>query len=275
MENQITGTAPVQRNDTAGKTLLRPFDNIFAWISLVLGYLIVHFALTEINGFLTTASCLAVFVLSTVYIRKCGIKPTPRQWIIGAGVCLFSCVFSITASGLLHILNFIFIICAQFWWIEAVAVKARFVTKYFLFDLICTVFVQPLFDFGAAPRAIRASMKGSKKAAGIGYAILGLIITIPLTLIVAVLLSSADEGVSMMLVSITEYISEDIFTTIFRVILAIPIGFLIFSSFRAYEVNRLYPLPSDVRYHEAAAKAAKLPPAGILAGVTPICILYL
>ncbi|MBP5605079.1 MAG: DUF4173 domain-containing protein, partial [Ruminiclostridium sp.] len=243
--------------------------------SLILGYLTVNFALTEINGFLTTLSCLTVFVLSTVYIRKCGLRPTPRQWILGAGVCLFSCVFSITASGLLHVLNCIFLIGAQFWWIEAVAVKARFVTKYFLFDLIFTVFVQPLCDFGAVPRAIKASAKGSKKAAGIGYAILGLIITIPLTFIVALLLSSADEGVNRMLVSITEYISEDIFTTLFRIILAIPVGFLIFSSFRADEVNKLYPLPSDVRYHEAATKAAKLPPAGILAGVTPICILYL
>ena len=273
--NPAVQSAPSAAQTAAPKTVIRAHDTVFVWISFILGFLIVRYAVFNPNGFATTAASLLTFACSAVYVMRSGIRPTARQWILGAVICVFSCVFSFTASVLLHVLCFIFLITAQFWWVQAAAIHARFVTRFFPFDLIRTIFLQPLLDISSAPRAMKAAVKGSAKAAALRNALIGLAATIPLTAVVAGLLADADSGVEDMLFRLTQLITNDVAATIVQLILAVPAGFLIFGMMRADAVQKLYPLPSDYYYHEKFSRLSVIPASAVYAGVTPICVLYL
>ena len=261
--------------NAAPKTEIRPLDTVFVWLALVLGFLIVRYAVFSPNGFITTAASLLIFACSSMYVIKAGERPTVRQWLLGAVICVFSLVFSFTASTLLHVLCFIFLLAMQFWWVQAVAVRARFVTRYFMSDLLRTIVFQPLFDISAAPRAMHAALKGSEKVNAVRNAILGIIFTVPLTLVVAALLSDADSGIEDMLSGLARLLTDNVLSTLFQVILAFPVGFIIFSMMRADSIQKLYPLPSDICYHDRFAKLAIVPQSAVFAGVTPICLLYI
>lgn len=271
IQNMPAASIPAERS----KPEIRPLDRVFVWIALVLGFLTVRYAVFNPNGFFTTAASLLTFVCGTVYVYKCGQRPTIRQWFLGAVICVFSFVFSLTASKLLHVLCFIFLVAMQFWWVQAVAVKARFVTRYFLSDLFRTVVCQPLCDLSAAPRAMKAAFRGSEKASAFKNAVIGVIVTIPLTFIVAILLAGADKGVYELMRNLSRMLTDNVMSTVFQVLLAFPTGCLIFGMMRADAVQKLYPLPSDVYYHEKFSKAAIIPQSAVFAGVTPICALYI
>ncbi len=267
---------PVQTAAPAApKTAIRPHDCVFVWISLVLGFLAVRYGIYNQNGFITTAVSLAIFACSCVYVLKSGQHPTVRQWLLGGVICVFSFVYSLTSSVLLHALCFVFLIAAQCWWVQAIAIKARFVTRFFMFDLIRTVLVQPLRDIGSAPRSMKASLHGSRKALAVRNAMIGIIVMIPLTLVVGVLLAEADSGVNRMMSQLLRLLTDNVISMIFQIILGIPTGMLIFTMFRADAVQKLYPLPSDIYYHDKVSRLAVIPASAVYAGVTPICLLYL
>ncbi|MBQ3842700.1 MAG: DUF4173 domain-containing protein [Ruminiclostridium sp.] len=280
MENEnvmtMPGAAPAvpQTAYEAPKPEIKRHDGVFVWVTLLLGFMIIRYCFFNTNGFFTTAAFLLTFVCSAVYLLMSGLRPTVRQWISGGVICLFTVVFSITASGLLHVLDFLFLAAMQFWWVQAVCIKARFVTRYFGFDLMRTVFAQPFFDFFGGFRALRS---GNGKGSGaVRTVIVGLCATVPLTLIVAVLLSMADESINRLFSEMTDYMLEqDIFTLIPQLFFTLPAGLIIFGMMRAEAKQKLRPLPSDVYYNERMQRMKKLPELGVFAGVTPICLLYL
>ncbi len=278
MENENVMTMPAavpQERCEAPRPEIRKHDGVFVWVALLLGFMVMRYCFFNTNGFFTTAAFLLTFVCSAVYLWLGGARPTARQWISAGVLCVFTSVFSITASGLLHVLCFLFLTAFQFWWVQAVCIKARFVTRYFGFDLARTLFAQPFFNFGDAFRAVRAG-KGGKHSAAAVTVIVGLAVTVPLTFIVAVLLSMADEGINRMFSEITDRLLDiDFFDLVPQLLFAFPAGLIIFGMLRADVKQKLYPLPSDMYYHERTQRLKKLPELGVFAGVTPICLLYL
>ncbi len=277
-ENVMTMPAPPAVQEVrydAPKLEIRKHDGVFVWLALLLGFMVMRYCFFNTNGFFTTAAFLLTFACSAAYLLVSGLRPTARQWVSAGILCVFTSVFSITASGLLHVLCFLFLTAFQFWWVQAVCIKARFVTRYFGFDLARTVFAQPFFSFGDAFRAIRAG-KGGKHSAAAVTVIAGIAVTVPLTLIVAVLLSMADEGLNKMFSDITDHLLEiDLFDLVPQFLFAFPAGMIIFGMIRAEAKQKLRPLPSDVYYNDRMQRMKKLPGLGVFAGVTPICLLYL
>ncbi len=259
----------------APKPEIKQFDRVFVFISAVLAFLFVRYALFNFNGFFTTASALLIFACCAVYVVKCGHRPTAAQWTLGAVICAFSFTYSITSSPLLHILCTMFLIAAVFWWVQAVVIHARFVTKFFPLDLLRTVFVQPFIDFGGAFRAL-SSKNGSGKSSAVKPVVIGLITALPLTVVVAVLLADADEGIERMLDDLTMKLrTQDVMSLIWQLILAFPAALIFFGMLRADAKQKLSPLPPDMYYHGKLSAVKKISNLGIYAGVTPICVLYL
>lgn len=276
MTTENVQTMPAQ---AVGCDPLRPeikgFDGAFAWISLALGYLFVKFVFTDVNGFAETGICITTFICGALYVIKCGKKVTFSQWMLGAVICAFSVMFSISASAFINTLCFWFLTAAQFWWVQAVCIQARFVTKYFVPDLMLTVFIQPLRDLGGFFRAAFLSMRNGKRSGTIKAVIIGLTVTVPLTLAVAVLLAEADNNMDLMLGKFIDTLRHyQLFHELLQALFAVPVGMLIFGMLRADAKQKLYPLPSDVSYNEKAQKLKKLDNVGIYAGVTPVCVLY-
>lgn len=259
------------------KPEIKQFDKVFVFLSAVVGFLFARYTMFNFNGFFTTFSALAAFACCAGYVIKCGHRPTAAQWVMGAVICAFAFTYSITSSPLLHILCTLFLIGAMFWWVQAVCIHARFVTKYFFPDLVRTVFVQPFTDFGGAFRALAdKGNRGSGKPSALKPILIGLIVTVPLTFIVAALLASADEGISRIMDRIwAEFRRQDIITILLQLFWAIPAALVFFGMLRADAKQKLYPLPPDMYYHNKLAGMKKVNNLGVYAGVTPICLLYL
>ena len=279
MENENVMTMPAaaipQERCEAPKPEIKKHDGVFVWIALFIGFMVMRYCFFNTNGFFTTAAFLLTFVCSAVYLLVSGLRPTVRQWISAGVMCAFCTVFSITASGLLHVLCFLFLTAFQFWWVQAVCIKARFVTRYFGFDLIRTVFAQPFFDLSGWFRAVRSG-RGGKGSAAAAAVLIGLAVTIPLTLVVAVLLSMTDENINRMFSQFTDSMLEgDWLSLIPQILFAFPAGLIIFGMMRADAKQKLRPLPSDVYYSERLKRVKAIPELGVFAGITPICVLYL
>lgn len=280
MENENVMNMPAALNTAESQNIeprpeIRKHDGVFVWLALMLGFFIIRYCFFNTNGFFTTAAFLLTFACSAAYLLAGGLRPTVRQWLSAGVMCAFSTVFSITASGLLHVLCFLFIVAYQFWWVQSVCIKARFVTRYFAFDLARTIFAQPFFNFGDAFRAMHSG-KGGERSAAVKTVIVGLAVTVPLTIVVAVLLSMADESINKLFSDLTDcLLDQDMFTLIPQLMFAFPAGIIIFGMLRSDVKQKLYPLPSDMYYHNCMQRLKKIPELGVFAGITPICLLYL
>ncbi|MBR4200788.1 MAG: DUF4173 domain-containing protein [Oscillospiraceae bacterium] len=297
-KNQPENTAqtPIQQNESEGFIFCNPsvnpyvqarpvkpewklktHDLVFAWLSLVLGFLFMRYIVVYADGFVTTGVFLLLYLFSAVYIRRTGCKPKLPHHILGAVICGFSTVFSLTSNPLLHGLNFIFLMLAIIWRTHAVCGEKGFVSRFFPFDLSDSVFASPAFHFSAGPQAISDSVKKSSAATNVKTVLLGLLITIPLTVVVAALLSSADSGVEHLLNNALNHLTNDVTKTIFELGCGIPVGLWLFAVLYSAAQRKLHPnpMPEDAVYEEKLAGLRMLPNLGLYAGVTPICLLYI
>ncbi|MBP0968288.1 MAG: DUF4173 domain-containing protein [Oscillospiraceae bacterium] len=252
-------------------------DHAFAWLLLPLGFLFSRYVLFKADGFLTTGFFLLLFLMTEIYLRRSGCKPKLPHHILGILFCLFSTVFSITASALLHGLCFIFLSAVLIWRTHSAATGAGFVTRFMPFDLAESAFREPSRHFGAAPQAMSDSLKHSETAGTVKTVLIGLIVTVPLTIIVAVLLSEADEGIQKMLLRFSDLLTDNVMALIMQILIGIPAAFWLFALLYSavQRKKRPNPMTSETFYEELLSRARKLPNAGVYAGVTPICLLYL
>lgn len=249
-------------------------DRLFAWLCLPLGFLLTRYVLAGTDGYAATAVFLLMHLLSAVYIRKAGCKPQLSHRILGAVLCLFSTVFSITASAKLHGLCFLFLSAGELWRVHAVCGEIPFVTRWFPADLLAVV-GQPFGKLGAAPAAMADSAKNSKSMKSAKTVILSLLITIPLTVIVASLLASADSGMEALFDKIGRLFTVDCTELLVQMIVGIPVGFWLFGAWYGGAKRKETGFRSDADYREAAEAFRVIPNLGIYAGITPICLMYL
>ncbi len=138
---------------TAKKWAILPHDAVFAWLSCLLGFLLMRYVIVFADGIVTTLCFLLLYAFSTFYIRLSGCKPKPVHRLLGAVICIFSLSFSITASALVHGLTFLFLMPAIVWRTHAVCGGAGFVTRYFPLDLCASMIEKPFQHFTAGPQA--------------------------------------------------------------------------------------------------------------------------
>lgn len=256
---------------------IQPHDRVFAWLSLMLGFLFVRFVLFYADGFFTTGFFLLLYLCSNLYIRKADCKPRLPHRLLGAVICVITPVFSITAAPLLHGLCTVFLLLAIIWRTHAVCNGTSFVTRYFSFDLSDSVFAEPMRHYSSGPQALADSVKQSAAATSVKTVVLGLLVTLPLTVIVAALLASADSGVDHLLWRLGSLVTNNVMTTALQFGLGIPVGLWLFAMLYSAAQRRLRPnpMPEDAVYAEKLAAARVIPNLGLYAGVTPICLLYL
>ena len=256
---------------------IQPYDAVFAWFVPVLGFLFARYVVDYADGFVTTFCFLLLYAFSVLYIRKAGCRPRLSQRLLGAVICVFSLSFSLTASPLVHGLSFLFLLPAIIWRTHAVCGGAGFVTRYFPLDLCVSVFGAPIRHFSAGPQAISGSLKKSAAASAVRTAVIGLLVTIPLTLVVGVLLASADSGVERIFSQLGDLLTDNVMQILWELAFGVLIGLWLFAvCFSAVQRKKKEePFPADAQYAEKLDALRLIPNLGLYAGVTPICLMYL
>lgn len=255
----------------------QPHDTVFAWLAAILGVLMMRYVVFVADGFPATLCFWLLYWLSARYIRKNGCKPRPSQRIFGAVICVFALSFSLTASPFLHGLCFWFLMPAIFWRTHAICGGAGFVTRFFPLDLFHSIIQLSGQQFTAAPQAITTTAKKSSVLSTVKTVLIGMLVTIPLTIVVAVLLSSADSGIEKIFSKFGNLLTENVMQHILQIGLGIPAGFYLFAGlYSAVQRKRKpIPFPTVEYYHEKLSVLRLIPNLGLYAGVTPICLLYL
>lgn len=255
---------------------LKPHDSILAWLCLPLGIFLVRGIICRTDGFQATAFFLLLFTLGEVYVRRCGCKPGRAHALLGGLICLFSAVFSLTANALIHGLCFLLLVCLHIWRIHAVCGKTGIVTRFFAADLHDSAVRSPLRHMDAAPSALTECFRKTGKGAVLRSVLTGLLVTVPLTVLVAVLLARADSGMERMMQSVKGLFTDDARVLIIQAVCGVIAGFWLFGGFIGGAMRAdAEPLPDDSIHAARLSKFRVIPNAGLYAGVTPICMLYL
>lgn len=272
-----TAVPSAQTVPSKNKWDLKPHDMVFAFITMILGFLFARWVIIYADGFQTTGFFLLLYLCGEIFIRRSGCKPKLTHHILGAVLCGFTLIFSLTASILLHGLTFVFLCCGMTWRIHAVCSDTGFVTRYFPFDLWECISEEPFRHFDACPKALAMAVRKSSTANAVKTVLLGLLVTVPLTAVVAGLLASADSGIENLLNSALDLLTSNVMTTIMELVIGIPISFWLFGTMFSAVQRKLHPNPmtADEIYEQKLAGLRIFPNLGLYAGVTPICLLYL
>lgn len=261
--------------EIAEKRVFTKLEKVYAFVIMVLAFLWVQFQIFNPTGFITSAVNIGIITASVVFLKKQNCKFSPLNRVITAVLYAFSLVFSITDNGLIKFLTGVFLFVAGAYLVYSVAEGKKEIEKFLPIALVKAVFEFPLSDFKAEPAAVKSTIEKSKSAGNIKYIFLGLLFTIPVTLVVANLLISADAGMESFMNSIfTNAFSQNGFEYILHFIISLPCSFYLYGMLTA-NCNRENLNVLSVNKCSFTIETAKAIPNMILyAAITPILLLY-
>lgn len=249
-------------------------DYIFIYAALILGFCFSRFVLWNITGFFTTIFFMGTAGLCLTYLKKSNFKLYRYHILQFFLIIVFSLTFSITANNFIKFLDIIFVTMLGINWVYSVCNEKKSIEHFFFFTTLKSIIILPFSGFSKSPKAIKFSSRKSRFSNDIRLILAGLIVTIPLTLIVASLLISADKGVEDMLAIIFGNMSIIGTEIIIQMIIGIPIAFYIFGMLYANVRKEKQEVLTDEKCEISLNKMQITPNIAMYSAVSPICILY-
>ncbi len=250
------------------------FDHVYVYIVLLLGFCFIRFVLWNVTGFLTTIFFIAAIGAILVYLRNSSYRLNKFHILLCVVLILFSLVFSITANDFIKFLDLNFVTVLGIYWVYSICSDKDKIERFFVFSMLKAAVIMPFSNFTRLPKVIVCSSKRSRISNNIRLAFLGLIVTIPLTLMVAGLLTSADKGVKDMLEVFFDNITVKSVEIIMQIVLGIPVALyifgMLFSNVRKARKNIL----TDEQCEKGLEQIRVVPNITVYSAVTPICLLY-
>lgn len=242
------------------------FKTILAWCAFALGFVFTHFVFWLAGGIWGGIFWLLFGIVGAVYAAKSSVKITKMQvaMFVIAQVFCFTPLFC--ASKFINFLAAVFS-CLLYLYLGIVVSGAEPFGKRFLPDILLAVFVRPFERFGESFRSAFSVFKGKRAAKNVLYAVVGLIIAVPLTIVVVMLLTSSDARFEELMGSVEEYLPDFSFSTILEIAFGIPIAMYLFGAASSME-------KAASRDEINADKLRVLPPMMTYFAVTPICLFY-
>ena len=247
-------------------------ESIFAMIFLFTGYTFIKLFLQHSCGIAAALFLVAVLVLSAVLakLRKAdGSRSSKLYFILAA---FFALGTGVSANGLIRFLAFCFAAVYYAMWAFALNNPEWKGFGESAFHSVCeAVFGVPKRNFTACPKAACGIFRRKSGAKNVGYAVIGLVLSVPITVVVCVLLMSADGGFEDMLGRIFDSIS---LTEFWLFLVGLPVSFLLFGVIFG-AVSSKGKLRTDEALYEAKnGKMRFAPPALVCAFTAPLLIVY-
>ena len=280
MENNMLSvsnesTVIAAQHDEREKPEYTKTDVILSVFVMISAFCFVRYVLFHVMGFITTGLFIAVISAAIIYMKKKECEFSRFNKLLAAVLYIFSTVFSITANNLVKNLNAVFLIVAGAYFVYSVGASNKKTDRFLPYAMCKALFEFPFSHFGTQARITSDSVSNSKNGSNAKYIFIGLLITVPLTAIVAALLMSADDGLERMLSGITNNIfGIGFWDVILQLILAIPCSMYLFgmlySNAQRNELNALNEQVCTQRIYNMRFMSNLI----VYTAVTPICILY-
>ena len=250
-------------------------EKILAFTAFAIAYGIVQFAICNTTGFFTTGLCLLMIALTVGYLKKTDhtFKISHKIWT--AVMIAFSTVFSLTANDFIKILDMIFLLPAGAYLVYCVCAEKKLFGRFAAFEFLKCSVGNPISHSGKEFSAVGSSINAKNSGANIKAAIGGLILAIPLTIVVAGLLMSADAGVEAMLTKLSEAFNcDNIPLVIGRIILSIPIAGYLFGLLYSHTHAEKARTLDEEKCTSFISRLRFVSNTAVYTAVTPICLLY-
>ena len=257
------------------KPVYRTQDTVFSLIAIAVGFIIVKlfftgssvydFGAVMVSGWyhVITAFC---GVAALFYIGK---KPVVGQWLIFGCAMLFCAVPFFATSAPVRFLSWVYAAVLLCYFAYSFSSGAKMLADGFVLHLCAAVFAVPVLNFTAAPAAVFSPIKNRKSKSRMPlYILLGLLSSLPVTLIAAAFLSSADDNFGRAVAKIFSGFGDNFFQNLLIFAFSLPLSFLLFGILRGAK-SRRKTLTCDT------GCAARAPAAAVCAALAPIILLYL
>lgn len=210
-----------------GKWDFTVFQKGFAFVALALGYLLVRFLACDCAP---GAGALIFFdtaiVTTLVFMLKQGAVLRGVHYVWMGLLMLFPASFILTDDPGVKGFGVWFMIFGFMYWVYICSAGVPVFRQSFIRDFMSATFASPFRNFVALPVAICKPARNSRGKV-MRYVGLGLLVTIPFTLIIAALLLSSDETFRNLMGY--ENIADEIGEFLGRMFFAVPVGMVIFS----------------------------------------------
>lgn len=272
------GTVPVQQFVPIEEKKMPVYGKSETMLSaavFILSFLFVRYTLFNTTGIITSLVYIGIITAAIVYIKKKEYVFSALNKVLAALLYVFSLVFTITDNGFIKFLNCIFLFGAGAYLVYSVCAGKESIDRYLPYAVKSSVLRYPFSKFGVQLRISSDCVKDSRTSNNIKMIIGGLILAVPVTVVVAALLMSADDGMNRMLGNIfDEIFTEDLWTWLVQAFIAIPCSLYLFGMFYS-NANRddLNVLTDEECEYRLKAKRT----VGNLifySSVTPVLILY-
>ena len=246
--------------------------SVFVFIA---AFCFMRYVVFHAMGFITTGLYIAIITAAIVYLRKKECSFSRFTKVLTAVLYVFSIVFSITANNFIKTLDSLFLFGAGAYLVYSIGADNKTVERFLPYALCKALFEYPFSNYGKQAAITSDSLSSSKAGSNTKYIIAGLVLTVPLTAVVAALLMSADDGLQRMLSGIAERIfSEEIWNIILQLCLAVPCSLYLFGMFYTNtHLNGLNTLDEN-RCKQRIYNIRFVSNLIVYTAVTPICILY-
>ncbi len=272
MENQyqnadISSEAKAPEYAAEKKSFSRT-EAVTAWLCLPLGFIFTHFVCEYAGGVWGGIMWAAFGALAAVYVRLRELKITAGQTLVFAVAGVFCAAPLFCANGFINTLSALFSLLLLLY-LGITVSGAELFGRHFVMDMALSVLVRPFVGIVYAPCAAFGVFKDKKAGKVLLYALLGILMALPLLFIVVPLLMFADQAFEDVLDKMIESLPQFSFVTVFEVIMAVPVGMLLCGViFSAAE-------PIKSRADSGNTPAYRFIPAPIVyIAVTPICVFY-
>lgn len=271
-ENTIKNTAEPYIEEKAPEVSFR--DAAFALCAFGLGFVFTHFCMRYPFGLWDGILRSAFGILTAVFAGTKGVRFTVSQRVMFAAAELFCLTPFFCANRDICFLSSVFSFVLFLYLITCVSGADSF-GRHFVRDLFLSVLVRPFANFTRLPVCVFTVIKNGKNkhSKNALYALLGLLLAVPLTVVVAELLISSDEVFGDMVNGFLENLPVFSSSRLFwELLFALPIAMYLFGAQCSMEDN------NDGYRNEAEAAAPEyrfMPPVSVYFAVSPICLFYL
>lgn len=250
-------------------------DAIFAVFAAVIAFCFVKFVIFNATGFITTGLYIVIISAAIIYLRRKGFEFSAFNKLLAAVLYIFSFVFSITANSLTKGLTALFLFGAGAYFVYSVAASKREVERFLPFAMCKAVFEYPFSKFDRQGRIAMRSLSSSNAGTSAKLILLGLLLTVPLTVVVGALLISADDGLERMFSEIFDRIfRQDVSILIAQLLLTIPCSMYLFGMFYSNSHRRDINMLDEQNCIRKLYDIRLISNLVMYTAVTPICILY-
>lgn len=249
-------------------------ESIFAWFSLLCGYLFCRVSPVSQSPFGGLCFVILLFVVTIVIfaIKKCKSKALPLY--VAASAIVISLSLFLTDNSFLHFFSYTYALASYCYFIYAVCgneLETGF-SNFILMDYFKAIVITPFFAIGYLFRGL-FSGKLKKSGTAIGKLALGIGLAFIPTLLVFCLLSY-DSAFEDLMRRIFDWNFEDVFSHLGSFILGIPLGMYMFGLFVSSQDQRSKNVITKEHCSIAAVKIQIVPTITAFTAVLPVLFLY-